>query len=364
MRHRFHSICPYFAMFPEEFVRKHVAAWSDPGDWVFDPFSGRGTTVFESLLNGRYAAGCDTNPVAVCVSNAKSNPPTLRDIHDRIDILEAGCCSDAEDHAVLGTDFFQACFHPATLEQILWLRRNLRWKDSSVDCFLAALVLGSLHGESHRTENCLSNRMPRVISTKPDYSVRWWQARGYVAPERNAFEILRRLAVYRFASDPPPLKGRVRQADARGSTEVFPELRRAVRLVITSPPYLDTTNFQEDQWLRLWFLGGADRPRRDGIGDDRHRCAASYWRFLQESWQGLAGLLVDGARIVIRIGGPVGLDECREKLLEGLRAGLGREINVHLDGLTSSIGQGQLRAFRPGPIGVRAEHDFVVSLKD
>jgi len=41
-------------MFPEVFVQKHLA-WSRPNDLIFDPFSGRGTTVFESLLNGRRA---------------------------------------------------------------------------------------------------------------------------------------------------------------------------------------------------------------------------------------------------------------------------------------------------------------------
>lgn len=34
----------------------------------------------------------------------------------------------------------------------------------------------------------------------------------------------------------------------------------SVRCVITSPPYLDVTNFEEDQWLRLWFQGGPPKP--------------------------------------------------------------------------------------------------------
>ncbi len=77
-RHRFHSICPYFAMFPESFVRRNILAWSKRDDVILDPFSGRGTTVFESLLNGRKGLGCDTNPVAVCLSKAKVDPPSLK----------------------------------------------------------------------------------------------------------------------------------------------------------------------------------------------------------------------------------------------------------------------------------------------
>src|SRR5438270_12299401 len=87
-RCRFHSICRYFAMFPEAFVRRNVLAWSQRGDIVLDPFSGRGTTVFESLLNGRRSLGCDTNPVAVCLSKAKVDAPTRAEILERLAVLE------------------------------------------------------------------------------------------------------------------------------------------------------------------------------------------------------------------------------------------------------------------------------------
>src|SRR5664279_2118731 len=87
-RHRFHSICPYFAMFPETFVQRNVLAWSKRDDVILDPFSGRGTTVLESLLNGRRALGCDTNPVAFCLSRAKADPPPLSEIVERLATLQ------------------------------------------------------------------------------------------------------------------------------------------------------------------------------------------------------------------------------------------------------------------------------------
>ncbi len=87
MRHRFHSLCPYFAMFPESFVEKHLAATKFNGV-VFDPFCGRGTTIFESLIRERAAAGCDIHPVAVCVSGAKSDPPTHLEVLERLSQLE------------------------------------------------------------------------------------------------------------------------------------------------------------------------------------------------------------------------------------------------------------------------------------
>src|SRR5262245_60937111 len=87
-RHRFHSICPYFAMFPEAFVRRNIHAWSRPSDLICDPFMGRGTTIFESLLNDRRAIGCDTNPVAYCISRAKATPPALADVITRLSELQ------------------------------------------------------------------------------------------------------------------------------------------------------------------------------------------------------------------------------------------------------------------------------------
>jgi len=123
-RHRFHSICPYFAMFPESFVRRNVLAWSKRADVVLDPFSGRGTTVFESLLNGRKAIGCDTNPVAACISRAKIDPPKLPEILTRLAELERKCARFTSKAAEVADEFFMLCFHKKTLRQLLFLKRT------------------------------------------------------------------------------------------------------------------------------------------------------------------------------------------------------------------------------------------------
>ena len=53
--------------------------------------------------------------------------------------------------------------------------------------------------------------------------------------------------------------------DMRQLPWVADQLPGPIRLVVTSPPYLDVTNFEEDQWLRLWFLGGPPFPTRGRI---------------------------------------------------------------------------------------------------
>ncbi len=348
-------------MFPEDFVAKQVLAYTRRGDWVFDPFSGRGTTVFESLLNGRPAAGTDVNPVAVCIAGAKANPPTLKAVLKRLNDLEEIFLSGGSDESrEASSEFFEWCFHARTLAEVRFLRRELKWTTSKVDRFIAAVVLGCLHGESHKTPNCLSNRMPRTISTKPDYSVKWWKERSLSAPERETFEILKNMLRYRLQESLPELSGEIKLRDARKAGRAFPSLHEKVALIVTSPPYLDTTDYIEDQWLRLWFLGGAEHPRGGVNRDDRHTQLGSYWKFLQETWSGVQPLVRSGSHIVIRIGGTqVSKQEFAEGLQDTLTRGLtGYKVRPVQTGMTTEIKNRQTNVFRPGTSAKRFEHDF------
>lgn len=356
-RHRFHSICPYFAMFPETFVRRNLLAWSKRGDLILDPFSGRGTTIFESLLNGRRAIGCDTNPVAFCLSRAKADPPSIAEVLDRLSRLEEQCTRALPKGPELADEFFTLCFHEETLRQLLFLKKKLDWRKDRVDCFIAALALGCLHGESHRTGLCFSNRMPRTISTKPAYSVRWWRKKSCFPPERDVFSILHTVAEYRFESPLPPLRGRVVEGDVRRAGTLLRSYRERVKLVITSPPYLDITDYHEDQWLRLWFLGGPLKPITRQGKDDRHRRIEAYWQFLREAWAGIVPLLHQSAQIVIRIGGTrLAEGELRAGLLETLNS-TGYEFTL-AESRQTDIKNGQRRIFQTVPAAASVEHDF------
>lgn len=350
-------------MFPEDFVAKHVLAFTERGDTVFDPFCGRGTTILESLINGREAAGVDINPVAACVSGAKADPPTLSDVIRRLTELET-IQRDQTPLCAPESEFFVACFHEETLQQVVFLREALNWRRSRIDRFIAAVTLGCLHGESHKSRNYLSNRMPRTISTKPDYSVRWWSDRGYIAPRRNAFEILRRVAAYRLSHPIVPLRGAVHLSDARQAGHSFPKLHATVKLIVTSPPYLDTTDYSEDQWLRLWFLGGAERPVTKRNRDDRHRSVSLYWLFLTEAWAGCTALVKRGTVLVVRIGGTqLQKSELSIGLFNSLQCGLsGYVVRPMHKGITTVIKNRQTNSFRPGTTSLRHEHDFLFEL--
>jgi len=355
-------------MFPENFVREQVATYSSPGDWVFDPFCGRGTTVLESLLCGRRVAGSDINPVAVCVSRAKAERPALTDVTERLTCLEnlfiRKGTQTAEDERKALPPFFRRAFHHATLRELLFLRSELNWRDNVTDGFISALVVGSLHGEMDRSSAYFSNQMPRTICLKPDYSLRYWRQHRLFPRRRRVFDMLRQKAELRLKNLPEGCgTGVVKNSDARRSAAAFDDLHGQVKLIVTSPPYLNVTRYEEDQWLRLWFLGGEPRPTYGQVSrDDRHESVEGYWRFITESWRGLAPLLADGARLVLRLGA-IGLSQ--EDLTTGLHATV-ETVWPHARPLTapkrSAIVGRQAKNFLPSSKGCLFEMDYAYAL--
>jgi len=126
---------------------------------------------------------------------------------------------------------------------------------------------------------------------------------------------------------------------------------------------LDVTSFEEDQWLRLWFLGGPPHPTRNQVSrDDRHELASKYWQMIADFWR-VAGYLVEnGGHVVVRLAGK-GLSE--SSVVDGLTGcSVVARRNVALVSKESStIPRRQTDAFRPGSVGVRFEVDVVFQVR-
>lgn len=355
MRHRLHALCSYFAMFPEAFAEEWLSRLTKPGDLVIDPFCGRGTLPFQALVMGRRAIGCDTNPVAYCISKAKTNAPSQGRLLSRIQELD----KEYRKRTVVAEvarlpDFFRYAYHAETLHQLVYLRRSLRHRVSLVDGMLAALALGSLHGENDRSDRFLSNQMPHTISTKPEYSIRFWKSRRHRAPQRDVFELLRRQAEYRYETAPPKDRALILHMDMR---ELPRHVRAPARCAVTSPPYFDVTNYGEDQWLRLWFLGGPPEPKRQEFSrDDRHGNLDQYWLMLADMWRALSLVMDRNADVVVRLGATRLGPESLVRGLEGVAKVASRRIRL-VNSHVSEIVKRQTDSFRPGSKGCRVEVD-------
>ena len=69
-----HAWHPFPAKFPPQLPELLIDRLSEPGDVVFDPMLGSGTTLVEAVRLGRRAVGCDIDPLARIIATAKLTP--------------------------------------------------------------------------------------------------------------------------------------------------------------------------------------------------------------------------------------------------------------------------------------------------
>src|SRR4026207_1431911 len=81
--HSLHEIS-YRACFKPQLPRFFIERLTQPGDLVYDPFMGRGTTLVEASLLGRRPCGCDVNPLSALLTSPRLRPPRLAEIANRL----------------------------------------------------------------------------------------------------------------------------------------------------------------------------------------------------------------------------------------------------------------------------------------
>ena len=296
-------MCSYMAMFPPRLPHYFIQRFTQPGDRVLDPFSGRGTTSTQACVEGRIGIASDLNPLAYILSQAKVDPPTLQAALARLAELQAGYspgpAADVSPPDVASAEDINAVFHPRTLEQLRYLRDALG--ASREDIFITATILGILHGKYRRSGDdsiYLSIDMPNTFSMSPGYIRRFVREKQIRLLPLDVFTNARRRLRRLYRQGPPVMRGEAYQLDIRHlHTRMKPE---SVNLVVSSPPYLKVVKYGLYNWIRLWFLGIA-AAEVDRTLDDGHALPA-YLKFMQEALGQIETLLVPGAVCVLVIG--------------------------------------------------------------
>jgi site-specific DNA-methyltransferase (adenine-specific) len=251
--HVMHSMCSYMGMFPAALPRYFIEQFTEPGDIVVDPFSGRGTTALEACLAGRVGIGTDLNPLASLLTGAKVDPPSLDDTLARIKELEKAY--KRREITERAPPEIAAIFDGRrTLPQLLHLRARLDPKDRT-DRFILAALTGILHGNyarDPRNSRCLSVSMPNTFSMSPGYIQRYIKKNKIKKYPFDAFDRIRSRMLHMYEDGVPAVRGQGLQANAlQLSQHVAPG---SAKLVMTSPPYLNVVRYGKFNWIRLWLL--------------------------------------------------------------------------------------------------------------
>ncbi len=257
---RLHEVS-YRACFKPQLVAFFVERLSLPGDVVYDPFMGRGTTLIEAALLDRTVAGCDVNPLSRVLVAPRLAPPTVEAVSARLDALGL---QEAADTGGVSAEDLAAFFHPDTLRALCGLRayladRRARGKFDGVDAWIEMVAVNRLTGHSPGFFSTYTMPPNQAVSADRQRLI---NARRNQVPERRDIRalILRKTRTLLTGCDATARRRLARRGSGNrilvGQSDRTPEIpSSSVHLVVTSPPFLNVVNYAADNWLRCWFCG-------------------------------------------------------------------------------------------------------------
>lgn len=254
--HPLHEIS-YRACFKPQLPRFFIERLTKPGDTVYDPFMGRGTTLLEAALLDRVPAGCDINPLSRVLIPPRLNPPPLELVRDRLAGLQLDEPIELEEPLLV-------FYHPSTLRRILNLRRYLCERSATgtldgVDAWIRMVATNRLTGHSPGFFSVYTMPPNQALSLESQRKIN--QRRNQTPPERDVAAIILRKSRSLLGRCEEAETGRLRRIGEQaviltGDCSHTPAIGDAsVDLIVTSPPFLDVVDYKRDNWLRCWFNG-------------------------------------------------------------------------------------------------------------
>jgi hypothetical protein len=253
--HSLHEVS-YRACFKPQLPRFFIERLTQPGEVVYDPFMGRGTTAIEAALLGRVPAGCDVNPLSAILTRPRLHPPTLDQITGRLATIALDRPGDEPAELL-------AFYHPEVLRGISSLKRHFLEREAAggldpVDDWIRMVSINRLTGHSGGFFSVYTLPPNQAVSVKSQLKIN--ERRQQTPPRRDLRAIL--LKKSRQLLGDLDGRGRMRleavASQARlltGSSDRADLPTGLVHLVVTSPPFLDIVQYDADNWLRCWFLG-------------------------------------------------------------------------------------------------------------
>lgn len=250
--HSLHEVS-YRACFKPQLPGYFIERHTQPGDTVYDPFGGRGTTALEAALRGRRAISNDINPLSRMLLEPRLAPPALDAVEERLGRIEYRSAAEAE------TDL-SMFFHPSTLAEIVALREYLSRRRASggedaVDRWIRMVATNRLTGHSPGffSVYTLPPNQAASAAAQKRINLKRKQAPPYRDTQKLILRKSRALLKDLSAADRAALRAsrpRFLECDARATPLIEDG---SVTLTITSPPFLDIVQYSSDNWLRGWF---------------------------------------------------------------------------------------------------------------
>jgi len=254
--HSLHEIS-YRACFKPQLPRFFIERLTAPGEAVYDPFMGRGTTLLEAALLGRRPMGNDINPLSRMLIEPRLRPPSLGAVRRRLEEIPTEC-------GEAGPEELLAFYHPQTLRVLQSFRRHFLERAAAgrldpADQWIRMVALNRLSGHSPGFFSVYTLPPNQAVSVKSQVKIN--ESRGQKPEPKDVPKLILKRSEALLKDCGP---GDLARLEARAVEAVFSNRLAdetpvipsgSVSLAVTSPPFLDVVNYALDNWLRCWFAG-------------------------------------------------------------------------------------------------------------
>jgi len=245
----------YRACFKAQLPRFFIELFTTEGDVVYDPFSGRGTTVVEAALLGRTVVANDINPLSAILCRPRFFIPDLDVLEQRLRSIKM----NARARADLDLAMF---YHTKTEGEIVSLKRYLDKRkqvnaEDNLDQWIRMVATNRLTGHSkgffsvytlppNQAVSPQSQiRINRKLRQKPEYR----DVRTIILEKSKS--LVRNLTEHQIDNLKKTGKtAKLLTTDAAKTKSIRTE---SIHLTVTSPPFLNVVQYAHDNWLRCWF---------------------------------------------------------------------------------------------------------------
>ena len=245
------------ACFKPQLPRFFIERMSQPGDFVYDPFSGRGTTLIEAALLGRIPLGCDVSPLSPIMTFPRLHPPFLEEVEERLTLIDL-------NESVSYPEELLVFYHQKTLKQICALRgyffdREREGNLDDVDKWIRLVAINRLTGHSSGFFSVYSLPPNQAVSVESQQKINL--KREQVPPLRDVKKIILKKSKSLLKECNEEVRWQLKTVASRAriltqTAEAIPQIQAgSIHLAVTSPPFLDVVNYAQDNWLRCWFCG-------------------------------------------------------------------------------------------------------------
>lgn len=245
----------YRACFKPQLPGFFISRLANPGDAVYDPFMGRGTTPLEAFLRGCRPLGNDINPLSRALLEPRLTPPTLDSIAERLDSIDLP--KPKEKFPAL-----EVFFHSTTLQQIIALKEYLLKREQTgaldqVDRWIRMVAINRLTGHSPGFFSVYSLPPNQAVSIEAQARINETRQQTPESKEIAPRILRRSKSLLKDWTGPDRnyqrlnLSATLTTQEAHAATGIP---SGAAQLVVTSPPFLDVVDYQADNWMRCWFL--------------------------------------------------------------------------------------------------------------